>query len=77
MSRWIHSRRGLIEGEDVSQDKGSEWASIRLNTDSPRASKVARGHGPIDRTDSVITVRRAFLRPVTDRENGSEHDGTA
>lgn len=73
MTAWLHSRRGLIEGEVVRHEP--VWVQIRLTADSPRTSTRARGHGPIDLAGTVITVRRAFLTVVpepADPQEGAE-----
>ena len=62
MTRWLHSRRGVIEGEDLGRD--DTWMHVRLTVDSPRASAIARGLGPTDPAGSIITVRRTHIRDV-------------
>jgi hypothetical protein len=64
MTRWLHPRRGVIEGEIVGNQSDETWMHIRLTADAPRASLRARGHGPIDEAGEVITVRRDFVREL-------------
>lgn len=64
MTRWLHSRRGVIEGEPAGISDDKTWVHIRLTADSPRMSTRARGRGPVDVAGETITVRRSFLQVI-------------
>lgn len=59
--KWIHERKGPIEGEVINHEDGSDWAHIRLVGD-----QTLRGaRGPQDWYDGdVLVARRSFLREV-------------
>lgn len=65
MTVWQHTRRGRIEGELLRQD--DTWMHIRLTADSPRASALHPGHGPVDKAGETITVRAAHVTEITPR----------
>lgn len=62
MTRWLHTRRGLIEGREVGGDE--TWMRIELSAPAPSASMRARGHGPVSDAGETIMVRRAFMRVI-------------
>lgn len=61
--KWMHSRKGLIEGELIKHDDGSDWAHIRLVGDQT----IRGARGPQDWFDGdVLVARRPFLTEVTE-----------
>lgn len=57
--KWIHARKGTVEGEIVS-DTG-EWVDIKLTGD--QRLRTARGWDDCQ-DGQIVTVRKSFLREV-------------
>lgn len=60
MTVWNHSRKGRIEGEDVTTTPG-EWVHIKLTGDQTLRS--ARGKDEYY-DGEIVTVRASFLTEV-------------
>lgn len=59
--RWRHSRKGIIEGEIVSEDSTGKVVCIKLTN---HVHGLADSWGPGD----ILTVKRAFLRPMPTKQ---------
>jgi hypothetical protein len=59
MAKWLHSRKGVIEGEIVTQH--DEWVEIRVTGD--QIHRHGRGNEAVA-DGEIITVRKSFLREM-------------
>lgn len=63
MSKWLHTRKGVIEGELISDD--GEWTRIQLKGDQELLSaKPGRRQLFVD--EEFLDVRTSFLTPIKD-----------
>ena len=61
MSKWLHSRKGLIEGEMVHEN--DTWTTIKVSGDHELRS--ARPGATMPFADGeTITVRSSFLKAI-------------
>lgn len=63
MTRWIHSRKGEIEGE-VVKDEG-DFVSIQLTAEATLKWRSEDRRGSINEVGEILTVRKSFLKEVT------------
>lgn len=61
MTVWNHTRKGRIEGEDVTVEPRGEWMHIKLTGD--QTLRAARGQQQWLDGD-IVTVRASFLTEV-------------
>lgn len=63
VSKWLHFRKGVIEGELISDD--GTWTRIRLKGDHElRSAKPGRRLLFVD--EEYLDVRTSFLTPMED-----------
>ncbi|AIY01193.1 hypothetical protein ART_1594 [Arthrobacter sp. PAMC 25486] len=61
MSKWLHSRKGLIEGEIVAED--AIWTQIQLKGDQNLLSAKPGARLPFQ-DGEILTVRTDFLKLI-------------
>ena len=64
--KWVHSRKGPIDGEVVHTTDDGEWVDIRLAADHHLKYIAPSSRGRTDHEGEIIRVRKSMLREVAD-----------
>lgn len=63
---WMHSRKGRIEGEIVSESIDGVWATIRLAGNQALRWASEENRGRVDFDGSHLTVRKSLLTELNE-----------
>lgn len=63
MAKWLHQRKGLLEGDIVWTSEDKVWTDIKISRDHDITN--ASGNTYTWPAGEVIRSRTEFLRPVT------------